>query len=224
MRRSRRRGRGGYVSLLAMSFAFGLAILGTTLVAGLGAYLSAASREERSVRDRIALESAAAEVLGQLAAGAQVEPYVQKQIDGRTVSVEVSSVVAKRDLRSDPTENLKAALGAAGMPGVAALRLEDVSDLAAASRQGGLDGPHEDCLRRGFTFGRAPAPFDPAPQEDMVAPPQAGGQLDLRAGLRTSRGEEVLWIRARFTGRENGWLLHDYRRLRGRCPSASSPN
>lgn len=208
--------REGYVSLLAMSFAFGLAVFGTALAVGLRAHLSAAVSEERAIRSRIALESAAAAVLGELASGRPTPATVQRTIDGQTITLELSRPGAKLDLVGDGEAILLGTLARQGLEGVPATSWRGARNLTEMSSRLGLSAAGEDCLRRRFTYGRAPALMDDARSPDPF-PVQAGAgeQADIRASLSGARGDDVLWLRARFTGGETGWKVHDYRRLRG---------
>ena len=119
--RLRNRGRDGYVSLLAMSFALGLALLGGGLSVGLQTYLRAAAREAGEALDRISLESAASEALGRIAAGEEhpVTPSTRPslRLNGREVSVELSLPEGKRDLMDDPDDELEQALEPFGRAG-----------------------------------------------------------------------------------------------------------
>jgi hypothetical protein len=189
--------RRGYVSLLAMAFALGRAIVGVSLVSGLNAYVRGAAQQERRLRTDIRLESAANAVLGLMVAG---EP-VPAEIDG--VSVEVTDPKTKLDPPMDPPEELG-----------------EVDGLAAASAALKLSAGEDDCLRHIVTFGRAPADRSPA---GLMPSTAAGDQVDLRMYVGFQGRDEVLWARARFTGDEGGWLLQDHRRLTGKF-SCSRPS
>jgi hypothetical protein len=206
--------REGYVSLLAMSFAFGLAVFGTALAVGMRAYLAAAVLEEQTIRNRMALESAAAAVLGELASGQSTQTTGPRTIGNRSIFLTLSRPGTKLDLAGDEPAALLEALIRQGLGrpehGVA---WRDARSLAEMSARLRLSTAEEDCLRRRFTYGRAPALID----EGAPLTPQAGAgeQLDIRASLIGAQGDEVLWMRARFTGGRTGWKVHDYRRLRG---------
>jgi hypothetical protein len=205
--------REGYVSLLAMSFAFGLAVFGTALAVGLRAYLAAAVSEEQTIRNRIRLESAAAAVLGELADGQSTPTTGQRTIGDRTISLALSRPGTKLDLAGDEPAALLEALIRQGLGPEQGAAWRDARSLAEMSARLSLSTAEEDCLRRRFTYGRAPALID----EGAPPTPQAGAgeQVDLRASLVGPQGDEVLWVRARFTGGRTGWKVHDYRRLRG---------
>lgn len=198
-----------------MSFAFGLAVFGGALAVALRAYLVTAAAEVRDVRVRIALESAAAEVLGQLAAGAV--PEVAARIEGSPV-ISLSRPIGKFDPGVDPPTDYQKALLAIGVdPSVVRKPLSTAGGMAEVSRILRLTASQEDCLRQMFTLGRAPADrVDPRALESMTfAGLSAGDQVDVRVSAEADGAGEVLWIRARLTGNEAGWALHDYRRLRG---------
>ena len=220
----RARGRGGYVSLLAMSFAFGLAVFGTALAVALRAYLAASAAEQRDILDQITLESAAHDVLGRLAAGEvhSIKPIQQAgmELNQRRVTVELSLPEGKQDLQGDPDRVVLDALNGygrevAGKGRPAPSSFETLEGMSAAWR---LSAKEEDCLRRVATVGRAPEVYRPeaAPGggEGLTRSVTAGDQVDIRASQVTSTGSRVLWIRARFTGAANRpWRIHDYRRL-----------
>lgn len=209
------KGREGYVSLLAISFATGLALFGGALAVGLQAYLAAAADEAREIRTRIALESAVAGALGRLTAG-QTTLLEQPVEASGEVGVLISLVSAKADPAADNPEVVRAVLAKAGVELTGAVDPSDTPDLASLSRRLRLDSAGEDCLRRVLTYGRAPAARADAVAMSAIQGVSAGDQLDVRASLRTADGERALWVRARFTGRADGWVVHDYRRLAGR--------
>lgn len=201
-----------------MSFAFGLAVFGTALAVGLRAYLFAAVSEEQEIRSRIALESAAAAVLGEMASGQPSSTPVQRTIGNRSITLELSRPGAKLDLGTDGDVVLLDALARQGLGGAQGTSWRGIRTLTEMSSRLGLDAAEEDCLRRRFTYGRAPAPIEVGtPSETLDLPAGAGEQVDVRASLSGARGDDVLWLRARFTGGETGWKVHDYRRLRGRA-------
>lgn len=212
--RARRR---GYVSLLAISFAFGLATLGAAVAIGASSYIRAAASAERDILDRISLESATSRVLGQIALGRvhKVAPHQVPDIivNARRVGVQLSLLEGKRDLVMD--ENEIDTKTSSNIP----IFTEDFSigdgapSLSWVSGKLKLSADGEDCFRSEFTLGRSPEPFDPtlkaSPAERVAT---AGDQIDVRASTRFSHGWRVLWVRARFEpfGR---WRLHDWRQL-----------
>lgn len=198
-----------------MSFAFGLAVLGGALSVGLRSYLTTATRQERDIRATIALESAAADVLGRLAAGGQGASPNPKS-GPVEVTLELSRPNAKVDLAADAGSLVRQTLDSDGLIDAGAPLPALDGGLAKASRVLGLNARQEDCLRRHATFGRAPAARVEGPAAGLpVGPAIAGDQIDVRASLKDGDRDEVLWLRVRFTGRETGWLVHDYRRLSG---------
>lgn len=221
------RRRSGYVSLLAVSFAFGLATLGTAVAVSVRAYISASTGQEREILDRIALETGAFETLGHLAAGASVPATQTRTVNGRPVTLALSLPGTKLDLGADPAVILTEALEQAGVLAKGGeLPKPHPADLAAFSQAMGLNADGEDCLRQGFTYGRAPAVRTIGSNlEEPVLGVRAGEQVDVRAQIDRGALQKVLWLRARFSGGESGWALHDYRRLQGHfgCPVVVGP-
>lgn len=216
--------REGYVSLLAMSFAFGLAVFGSALAVGLRAYLVASASEQRDVLDQITLESTVNDVLGRLAAGEvhSIKPsrpsYIE--LNQRRVAIELSLPEGKHDLQGDPDRTVLAALQRYGVAELNERRTAPSSfeTLLDMSRTWRLSAGQEDCLRRVVTVGRAPEEFRPAAApgdgEGLTRTVTAGDQVDVRVSLSAPRVTSVLWVRARFTGAAEGpWRVHDYRRL-----------
>lgn len=199
-----------------MSFAFGLAVFGTALAVGLRAYVFAAVAEEQTIRTRIALESAAAAVLGEMASGRSSATTAQRTVGNRSITLELSRPGAKFDLVADGESVLSDALARYGFGGAREISWREVRTLTEMSSRLRLDAAGEDCLRRRFTYGRAPAPIEVGtPSEVLNLQAGAGEQLDIRSSASGARGDDVLWLRVRFTGGETGWKVHDYRRLRG---------
>lgn len=228
--------REGYVSLLAMSFTFGLAVFGSALAVGLRAYLAASTTQQRDILDRITLESAVNETLGRLAAGGihSIKPTQQDDLDlnQRRVVIELSLPEGKRDLKGDPDVAVLEALQQHGLmhPDRDQPAPSSFETLEEISRAWRLSADKEDCLRRAATVGRAPEEFRPAAApgdgEGLTRTVTAGDQVDIRASLTASPVTRVLWVRARFTGAaDRPWRVHDYRILRpgpsaGACASA----
>lgn len=217
-----RGGRDGYVSLLAISFAFGLATLATVTAVSLRAYLNAAAARERLIVDRISLESATAWHAGRLVRGARhsIAPHALEPVtlNSREIAVELSLPEGKIDLGMDGADIVEPALATARLPKALARTPGGEDGLVERAAAAGLDAIGEDCLRRGFTFGRWPEDLEPrARTADPGAPERtaaAGDQIDLRAELASRNGARVLWSRVRLTGAQNGaWTSHDYRRL-----------
>ncbi len=196
-----------------MAFATGLAVIGGALAVGLHNYLSAAADQTNEIRTRIALESAAAEVLGRLAGGEAV-PLAPSPNAGEP-AVRVSLVSTKVDPAADAPGLVHAALTDAGVQPDGEGDPRAASGLAALSALWRLDAAGEDCLRRVLTYGRAPAPRADVVEPERLQGVSAGDQLDVRTSIRTAAGDRALWVRARFTGRADGWVVHDYRRLAG---------
>lgn len=216
-----------------MSFAFGLAVFGTTLAVALRAYLAACATEQRDILDRIALESATNDVLGRLAAGEvhAIKPVhlAGVELNQRRVALELSLPEGKYDLQVDPDRVVLDAVHGSGREVAGRGRpapsgFNSVEELSRAWR---LSAGEEDCLRRVATVGRAPEVYrpdaGPGGGEGLTRSVTAGDQVDVRASLVAESGVKVLWVRARFTGAaERPWRLHDYRRLQvGPAPPAS---
>lgn len=203
--------------MLAMSFALGLAIFGGALAVGLKAYLAASVDETRDTRARIALESAAATVLGELAAGGELASETTTALDGGRQRILITLPGGKIDLASDAPAVVEAAARRHGFD-IDPVVASTADGLAAVSTRQGLNATQEDCLRRAFTYGRGGAPrFELGQLADVQM--RAGDQVDLRIHAEQRPGD-VLWIRARLTGAATGWRIHDYRQLRGvaACP------
>lgn len=223
------------MSLLAMSFAFGLAVFGTALAVGLRAYLVASATEQRDILDRMTLESAAHETLGRLAAGQShsIKPTSLAEIglNQRRVAVEMSLPEGKLDLQGDPEPVLRATLQQRGLTTAREDKPAPSSfaSLAAMSRGWSLSASEEDCLRRLVTVGRTPEAFRPeaasGAREGLTRSVAAGDQVDVRVSLAARSGVKVIWVRARFTGAtERPWQVHDYRRLQVRAsPTPCTP-
>lgn len=210
------------MALLALSFAFGLAVLGGALATSVQSYLRAAAREQRQVLDRISLESAATEALGRFSAGEARSlgstrlPDVT--LNGRPITLVISLPEGKRDPAMDGAATIRDALKTVGVADASAPLPPPGGSLAALR----LPAAREDCLRRVLTYGRAPEGFrdETAPSGAPVSQAAvqtfiAGDQVDLRASLPTAEGgERVLWLRARFGAQASpAWALHDYRNL-----------
>lgn len=224
--------RKGYVSLLAMSFAFGLAVFGGALAVGLRAYLVAAATQQREILDRITLESAAHEVLGRLSAG-QVHSIRPSRLDdialnSRQVSIDLSLPEGKYDLGTDPDSTVLGSLRDHGL-GLAVGQKpvpSSFQSLEAMSRGWRMSAAEEDCLRQLITVGRAPEEFRPeaAPGKGdaLTRSIASGDQVDIRTSLEDRSGRRVLWMRARFSGyATRPWQVHDFRRLTLTSPAAS---
>lgn len=204
--RARRR---GYVSLLGMAYALGLATLAGTLTAGFINYVWVARAAEARLMADIRLESAVAEVLGRLAYGVDVSDL---NLDDGEATVLIESPLAKLDPAMDSAAGIEPELEGLLGRKVPAGKLASQPGLLEASRTLRLDAREEDCFRRHVTFGRAPAERYPELELQSL---NAGEQLDLRVSYRSGDRDEVLWVRARLTGDDRGWQLHDYRRLSG---------
>lgn len=197
--------RAGYVTLLAISFAFGLATLGTTVAVASRSYISSARRAENVLLTRMALETAVWERLGRLSGGEAFGGGGPE--DAGDVVVELSSPAEKWDPNMDSIETIVAALGQTD-PLIRFLNAE--GGLADRSRTASLSGAQEDCLRRQVTLGRAPQEKSELSEASEAVALAAGDQIDVRA---SGPGDRVLWVRARFLGHGLGWVLHDYRLL-----------
>jgi len=215
-----------------MSFAFGLAVLGSALAVGLRAYLVTSAAEQRDVLDRITLESAANEVLGRLAAGERhsIKPSSLPvfEMNRRRVAVGLSLPEGKLDLKGDADPVVLNALKRNDLnaPSQRTAPPSSFDALGAMSRMWRFSARQEDCLRSLVTLGRAPEVFrTEAASGDgggLVRSITAGDQVDVRSSLETPAGSKVLWLRARFTGAmDRPWRVHDYRILRPGLPTGS---
>lgn len=210
--------------MLAMSFAFGLAVFGTALAVGLRSYLVAAATEQREILDRITLESATHDVLGRLSAGEThaIRPsrLADVQLNGRSVGVGLSLPEGKHDPGIDSDATVLEALRNRGLLEEAGRNSGPSSfdNLEAMSRGWQLSAVREDCLRAWITFGRSPEEFrsEAAPGEGtgLTRTISSGDQVDVRAALDSGSGQRVLWMRVRFSGSAiRPWQVHDFRRL-----------
>ncbi len=209
------RAREGYVSLLAITFAFGLATLGTAVAVTVRSYINAAASQERAILDRMALETAANLTIGRMSAtGALTLLPGDAIVAGeRRMSVTVSMPMTKVDPDMDSQKEVGGALQAIGLSRAIPRfsKAGRTNGLAAFASSLGLTAAEEDCARRVLTFGRAPAArqLEPSEEGQLLSP---GDQV--RAELLRSEGRTVLWTRVRFTGSETTpWLIHDYRLL-----------
>jgi len=207
-----------------MSFAFGLAVLGSALAVTLRAHLAASASEQRDIIDRITLESAVNGTLGRLAAG-EVQPIQPTALDdvllnGRRIAVELSLPEGKRDLGADPDASVLEILERHGLarPAGGQLAPSSFGSITEFSRAWRFSSSQEDCLRRVATVGRAPERFKPearpGDEGHLVRTITPGDQVDLRVSYTTQSSTRVLWVRARFTGaRDFAWRFHDYKPL-----------
>jgi hypothetical protein len=214
---SRGRVRDGYVSLLAVTFAFGLASLGTAVAVSVRAYLNAAARQERDILDRIALESATTLRIGALSEAGTLPADFRNApvVVGRSVTIEISMPAEKVDLAADSTAEVVGELERVVLkpapPVLAEARASGA--LSAFSARLGLTAHQEDCVRRRMTFGRAPGPrlTEPLLPGQSLSP---GDHVDVRAEIIRGAEHQVMWTRVRFTGNPaSPWRVHDYRRL-----------
>ncbi|WP_162938766.1 hypothetical protein [Brevundimonas naejangsanensis] len=208
------------MTLLAVSFAFGLATLGAALAVSARSYLVSAASRERAILDRISLESVAAQTLADIAIkrerpsqALQLEPVL---INGRLIMVEASIPEIKVDLAMDDDEVIRSAMGGTKDHGEV---FKGISGMAAWASAAGLSTVEEDCIRRVATFGRAPETFAASlrlPEAPLNVRLERGDQVDVRAILKKGRADQVLWVRARFDNPQVAWRVHDYRKLDGK--------
>ncbi|MNU42131.1 hypothetical protein D3C71_308860 [compost metagenome] len=214
--------RSGYVTLLAITFAFGLATLGATIAVSARSYLVSATAREHVILDRISLESVAMLALADIAQRGErpLQPVrlPAASINGRSIVTDISIPETKIDLKMDDAETIRKVWPIHPKGAV----YEGLATLEAWSRSQNLSHAAEDCARFSLTFGRAPEPFheilltEDAPLVSRLA---SGDQVDLRVHINGSNGR-VLWVRARLTGER--WSLHDYRMLtRARAQACS---
>jgi hypothetical protein len=192
-----------------MAYALGLATLASTLTAGFINYVRVARASEARLMADIRLESAASEVLGRLAETGLVAEANALTND---VTILIQSPLAQVDPTMDGEDGVGSDIAALLGREIPLEEMADQEGLVMASRAHRLSAREEDCLRRHVTYGRAPAERYPGLEPERIS---AGEQVDLRLALQSGNRDEVLWVRARLTGDEHGWQLHDYRRLSG---------
>lgn len=208
--------RPGYVTLLAVTFAFGLATLGTALAVSVRSYVTSATLRERAIVDRISLESAAAQTLAQIATHGErplsAEHWPTVKFNGREVGVEVSTPDTKIDLGMDKEGLTRQVVQALALDRNAS---NEAKSLVAWVRDAGVSSEQEDCLRRKATYGRAPEVLRVlSAGETSSTVIAAGDQADLRLSIKRPLDTSILWVRARFTEMQGEWALHDYRNLK----------
>ena len=102
--------RSGYVTLLAITFAFGLATLGATIAVSARSYLVSATAREHVILDRISLESVAMLGLADIAQRGErpLQPVRSPavSINGRSIVTDISIPETKIDLKMDDAETL----------------------------------------------------------------------------------------------------------------------
>lgn len=201
------------MTLLAITFAFGLATLGATIAVSARSYLVSAASREQVILDRISLESVAMLALADIAQRGDrpLQPVRSPAVstNGRSVLTDISIPETKVDLKMDDAETIRKVWPVHSKGALS----EDLATLEAWSRAQKLSQAAEDCARVSLTLGRAPEPFhEILLTEDvpLVSRLASGDQVDLRTHINGSNGR-VLWMRARFTG--GRWSLHDYRML-----------
>jgi hypothetical protein len=244
-----RRGR-GFSLPLTMALAFSLMAMATAIVGMVLVSDKQAKAAASETLTRATLESAIEAALFDVEQNGEPQTLEwdgpQQTLNGRTVTVAVADARYKPDINSSKLDEVGAVLGDP------TLKVRALAALAPPSEdqprtpyqrfieftEAILASPaDEDCLRRRLTIGRA-VPMTPAPPQQAFAPPrqplEVGAVIDARAEMRDWEGRlEVLWRRARYTGRPaRPWLTHDWRLIRlGRtepdCPlvdaDASAP-
>ncbi len=234
----------GFTLPLTMALAFSLMALATAIV---GMVLVSDKQSKAAASDlvtRTSLESATEASLFDLEQNGEPQATdwtVAQSVGAQGVTLVVADARYKPDINSGSADEVAGAiadpalrermLGALAPPADGQLRAPYTRfvDFAQAV---GANVAEEDCLRRRVTIGRT-EPIAPAPLATNFAPPrqplQIGAVIDVRAETRDWEGRrEVLWRRARYTGRpELPWLTHDWRLLRlGRsdlgCPTAQA--
>lgn len=234
----------GFTLPLTMALAFSLMALATAIV---GMVLVSDKQSKAAASDlvtRTSLESAIEASLFDLEQNGEpqaTEWTAERTVGAQAVSLTLADARFKPDVNSGKADEVAGAIADPGLRErtLAALTPPDGAeqrtpytrfvDFAQAT---GASVAEEDCLRRRVTIGRI-EPAAPAPPATNFAPPrvplQVGAVVDVRAETRDWEGRwEVLWRRARFTGRpELPWLTHDWRLLRlGRtdpdCPTTQA--
>jgi hypothetical protein len=231
----------GFTLPLAMALAFSLMAMATAIV---GMVLVSDKQSKAAASDlvtRTSLESATEAGLFDLEQNGEPQATdwtAERAVGAQGVTLVVADARYKPDANSGSADDVAGAIADPGLhdrtlaaltpPGGGELRAPYTRfvDFAAAVNASAAE---EDCLRRRVTIGRTELAA-PAPPATDFAPPrqplQVGAVIDVRAETRDWEGRwEVLWRRARYTGRpELPWLTHDWRLLRlGRtepdCPT-----
>jgi hypothetical protein len=221
----------GFTLPLTMALAFSLMALATALV---GIVMVSDKQAKAAATDtvtRITLESAIEAGLFDLEQNgepAAAEWTSQQNVNSRDVRLIIADASYKPDVNNGSSDEVGAVIADPDLNARALAALAPPSpdqrrpsyarftDFAQAT---GASAAEEDCLRRRLTIGRI-VDMTPAPPATAFAPPRTpvpvGAVIDVRAELRDWEGRwEVLWRRARFTGRpQMPWLTHDWRQLR----------
>lgn len=208
------------MTLLAVSFAFGLATLGAALAVSARSYLASAASRERAILDRISLESAATQVLDDIAVRNErplkSDELRELRINGRVIVAVTFVPEAKIDLGMDDGEAVTAALS--GLARELPVQGTPFVNLKTWSGTLGLSAAEEDCLRSRATLGRAPELMDSSLIEvdgPRATALSAGDQIETRVYLASLGTGRALWQRSRFIGQGGRWVAHDYAMLRG---------
>ncbi len=209
----------------------------------------AARQRDNDVFARITLESAVQAGLAELEKTGipQIDRWQSVQtLNGRTVQLTFIAARYNGDINDDPPETviasvlnpkLKAMVAKAmtqpgDQPGSPPTRAQfnRMRDFVAAA---GATGWAEDCLRGGLTLGRLTVAPEPRPPRTALlpelAPATPGDTVIVRAALGSTKYQDVLWERVRFTGRKGvAWHIHDWRLLRlapdaRLCPAPMPP-
>jgi hypothetical protein len=221
----------GFTLPLTTALAFSLMSLAGGVVGLVVVNARMARSSEREVADLVTLESA---VQGGLFAlqrdGAPVANTWKDaaRFNGRSVEMLFAPTKYKPDINRDPAADVQAALADADLkaavgqatapaaPGSPATQYRRFADFLRAT---GVNGPGEDCLRLRLTIGRVGAKPEPRLAETALIPDRsalaAGDLIDVRAAAPDGRGgQEILWMRARYTGQAaRPWRVNEWRRL-----------
>jgi hypothetical protein len=221
----------GFTLPLTMALAFSLMALATAIVGMVLVSDKQAKAAASDVVTRTSLESAIEAGLFDLEQNGepQAAEWTGRQtVNGEDVALILADARYKPDVNHAPADQAGAVIAdpalrdrtlaalTAPAPGSRRPDYQRFADFVAATGSGPAE---EDCLRRRLTIGRVADMLAPPPVT-ALAPPRAplpvGAVVDVRAETRDWEGRwEVLWRRARYTGRpERPWLTHDWRQLR----------
>lgn len=221
----------GFTLPLTLALAFSIMAVAAGLTGMVTVRARAARQQDNDVFARITLESA---IQGALA-GLEKDGVPQTDrwpaaysLNGRTVRLTFMAVDYDIDVNEDPPETVLAAipgkalqarlgqvLAPAGDPPVRP-HFARTRDLIAAL---GANPREEDCLRGLITLDRRTVTPAARPERSALLPKSEelnpGQVLIVRASLDSSRYQDVLWEKVRYSGRKGAaWHIHDWRMLR----------
>lgn len=221
----------GFTLPLTLVLAFSIMAIAAGLTGMVTVRAKAARQQDNDVFARITLESAVQAALADLEKDGvpQIDRWqAQQTLNGRTVQITFMAARYEADINDDPPETVAAATPDLALRAMIARALAPAGDpparpgyqrmrdfLAAA----GAKGQAEDCLRGLLTLGRLTPSPDARPPRSALLPETTallpGDTVIVRAALGSSRYQDVLWERVRYSGRKGvAWRIHDWRMLR----------